>query len=156
MQTPVSSGLYILSFEVWTIFAHAVHSYTSGFYATHALHGYSSRNTTHTVLQKLKYQPWNITAQQNTVGHKQKVSNETNLHLKDERSSTISQLNQGWFSKELRPEIKSTYQGLKRTAQTKRLGWPYPCKWCWVTSVALLLQGNANVDSVEPPLAPQK
>jgi hypothetical protein len=34
------------------IFAHAVHSYTSGFYATHALHGYSSRNMTHTVLSK--------------------------------------------------------------------------------------------------------
>jgi hypothetical protein len=25
----------------------------------------------------------NITAQQNTVGHKQKVSNETNIHLKE-------------------------------------------------------------------------
>jgi hypothetical protein len=57
MKTPGSSDLYVLSFEVWTIFARAVHSYTSGFYATHALHGYSSRNMTHTVLQKLKAWP---------------------------------------------------------------------------------------------------
>ncbi len=54
VKTPDSSGLYILSFEVWTIFARVVQSYTSGFYATHALHGYSSMNTTHTVLQKEK------------------------------------------------------------------------------------------------------
>ena len=52
MKTPGSSGLCILSFEVWTIFAHVVHSYTSGFYATRVLRGYSSRNRTHTVLQK--------------------------------------------------------------------------------------------------------
>ncbi len=38
---------------------------------------------------------------------------------RSERSSTISQLNQGWLSQELGPEIKSTYQGLKRTAQPK-------------------------------------
>ncbi len=57
MKTPGSSSLCILSFEVWTIFAHAVHSFTSGFYAARALHGYSSRNTTHTVLQKLKAWP---------------------------------------------------------------------------------------------------
>ncbi len=67
MKTPGSSGLYILSFEVLTIFARAVHSYTSGFYATHALRGYSSRNTTHTVLPKLTAWPYIITAQQNTV-----------------------------------------------------------------------------------------
>jgi hypothetical protein len=83
MKTPGSSGLYIISFEVSTIFARAVHSYTSGFYATRALHGYSSRNMTHTVLQKLKVWQKNITVQQNTVGNKQKVSNETNLHLKE-------------------------------------------------------------------------
>ncbi len=56
-KNPGSSGLCILSFEVSTIFANAVHSYTSGFYATRALHGYFSRNTTHTVLQKLKAWP---------------------------------------------------------------------------------------------------
>ncbi len=56
-KPPGSSGLCILSFEVSTIFAHAVHSYTSGLYATHALHGYSSRNMTDTVLQKLKAWP---------------------------------------------------------------------------------------------------
>jgi hypothetical protein len=57
MKAPGSSGLCILSFEVSTIFAHAAHSYTLGFYATLALHGYSSRNMTHTVLQKLKAWP---------------------------------------------------------------------------------------------------
>ncbi len=57
MKTPGSSGLCILSFEVLAIFAHAVHSYISILYATHSLHGYSSRNMTHTVLQKLKAWP---------------------------------------------------------------------------------------------------
>ncbi len=75
---------------------------------------------------------------------------------KSERSSTISQLNQGWFSQELGPEIKSIHQGLKRTAQPKKMGWPYPRILCWVTSVTPLMQGNANVNSVKPPLAPQK
>ncbi len=76
---------------------------------------------------------------------------------RSERSLTVSQLNQGWFSQELWPEIKSTYQGLKRTAQPKKkMGWPYPRKWCWVTLVTPLMQGNANVNSVEPPLAPRK
>ncbi len=32
VKTPGSSGLYIISFEAWTIFARAVHSYTSGFW----------------------------------------------------------------------------------------------------------------------------
>ncbi len=54
MKTPGSSSLYNLSFEVWKKIAHAMQSYTSEFYATRALHGYSSRNTTHTVSQKLK------------------------------------------------------------------------------------------------------
>ncbi len=75
---------------------------------------------------------------------------------RSEKSSTISQLKQGWFSQELRPEIKSTHQGLKRTVQKKILGWPYPRTWCWVTSVTPLVQGNATVNSVEPPLASQK
>ena len=51
-KPPSSSGLCILSLEVSTIFAHSVHSHTSGFYATRALHGYSSKNMTHTVLPK--------------------------------------------------------------------------------------------------------
>jgi hypothetical protein len=75
---------------------------------------------------------------------------------RSERSSTISQLDQGWFSQELGPEIKSTHQGLKRTAQPKKMGWPYPHIWCWVTLVTPLMQGIANVNSVEPPLAPRK
>jgi hypothetical protein len=33
--------------------------------------------------KKLKAWPLNITAQQNTVGHKQMVYHETNLHLKE-------------------------------------------------------------------------
>jgi hypothetical protein len=74
---------------------------------------------------------------------------------RSERSSTVSQLNQGKFSQELGTEIKSTYQGLSHSA-TIQLGWPYPCIWCWVTSVTAIMQGNANVISVEPPLAPQK
>ncbi len=78
------------------------------------------------------------------------------LTARSEKSSTVSQLNQGWFSHELGPEIKSTYQGLKRTAQSKKLEWPCPRKWCWVTLVTPLMQGDANVNSVEPPLAPRK
>ncbi len=74
---------------------------------------------------------------------------------RSERSSTISYLNQSWFSQGLGPEIKSTYQRLKCRAQPK-LGWPYPCRWCWVALVAPLMQGNVNVNSVEPPLAPRK
>ncbi len=120
MKTPGSSKLYILSFEVWPIFARALHSYTSGFYANHAHHGYSSRNTTHTVLQKLKAWPQNIKAQQNTVGHKQKVSMRPIFTWRSERSLTVSKLNQGWFSQKLGPEIKSTYQGLMRTVQPKK------------------------------------
>jgi hypothetical protein len=45
---------------------------------------------------------------------------------------------------------------VKARSATKKLGWPYPCKWCWVTSVTPLMQGNANVNSVEPPLTPRK
>ncbi len=36
------------------------------------------------------------------------------------------------------------------------MGWPYPCRRCWVTLVAPLMQENANVNSVEPPMALQK
>jgi hypothetical protein len=75
---------------------------------------------------------------------------------RSEKSSTISQPKQGWFSQELRPEIKSVHQGLKCTAQPKKLGWPYPRIWCSVTSVTPLMQKNANVYSVAPPLAQQK
>jgi hypothetical protein len=75
---------------------------------------------------------------------------------RSERSSTLSQLNQDWFSQELGPEIKCTCQGLKRTVQPKKLGWPYPRRWCWVTLVISLMQEIANVNSVELPLAPQK
>ncbi len=38
----------------------------------------------------------------------------------------------GWFSQKLRPEIKSTYQRLKPTMQPEKMGWPYPCRWCWL------------------------
>ncbi len=38
---------------------------------------------------------------------------------RSERSLTIHQLDGGWFSQELRPEIKSSYQGLKSTVQPK-------------------------------------
>ncbi len=106
--------------------------------------------------KKLKAWPLNITAQQNTVGHKQKVLMRPIFTWRSERSSTVSQLNQGWFSQELGPDIKSTYQGLKRTAQPKKMWWPYLCIWYWVTLVTHLMQGNANVNSVEPPLAPRK
>ncbi len=79
-------------------------SYTSGCYATHVLQGYSSRNTTHTVLQMLKAWPWNITAQQNTVGHKQKVSNETNLHPKEWKELPVGPVAQArdtaWWEEE--------------------------------------------------------
>jgi hypothetical protein len=52
-------------------------STSGGYYATCVLQGYLSRNTTHTVLPKLKAWQWkNLTAQQNTVGHK-KSFNET-------------------------------------------------------------------------------
>ncbi len=74
---------------------------------------------------------------------------------RSERSLTISQLHGGWFSQQRRPEIKFLYQGLKRTVQPK-LGCPYQYRWCWVTSVAPLMQGIANVIDVEPPMAPQK
>ncbi len=72
---------------------------------------------------------------------------------RSDKSSTVSQLNQGWFSHELGPEIKSTYQCLKRTAEPEKL---YPCRWCWVILVTPLMHRNANVNSVEQPLAPWK
>jgi hypothetical protein len=46
--------------DVWTTLAHAQAvriSYTSGWYATCVLHGYSSWDTNHTVLPKLKARP---------------------------------------------------------------------------------------------------
>jgi hypothetical protein len=98
-----------------------------------------------------------MTAKQNTVGHKQKVSNETtNLHLKGWKELNNQPTKSRLIVTELGPKIKSTHQGLKRTAQPKQLGWPYLRIRCWVTSVTPLMQGNANVNSVEPPLAPQK
>jgi hypothetical protein len=103
------SGLYILSFEVWTTFAHAVHSYTSGFYVIRALHGYSSRNMTHTVLPKAE----GLAIEHNSPAeHRRpqtKVFNKTNLHLKDWQSSTVSHLNQGWLSQELGPAWDKVY-----------------------------------------------
>jgi hypothetical protein len=66
--------------------------YASGCYATCVLHGYSSRNTTHTVLQKAEGLAIKYNSPAEYCDHKQKVSNETNLHLKSGKSSTISQL----------------------------------------------------------------
>ncbi len=51
-------------------------SSTSGYYATHVLQGYSSRNMTHTVLPKLN--AWPQTVQRNTVGHKKGFNETTN------------------------------------------------------------------------------
>ncbi len=63
------------------------------------------------------YQSWwlghetTLTAQQNTVGHRKKGSKgTTHISSSNWRSSTISQLNGGWFSQERRPEIKFLYQ----------------------------------------------
>ncbi len=97
-----------------------------------------------------------MTAKQNTVGHKQKVSNETtNLHLKEwkelNNQPTKSRLilTGAWaWDKVYTPRVKAH-------SATKKMGWPYPCIWCWVTLVTPLMQGKANVNSVEPPLAPQ-
>jgi hypothetical protein len=65
------------------MFAHAVHSYTSGFYATHALHPYSSRNTTHTVLPKAEGLAIEHNSPAEYCRPQTKDSNETYLLLKD-------------------------------------------------------------------------
>ncbi len=76
------------------------------------------------------------------------------LHPKARRSSTISQLLGGWFSQESRPEIKFLYQGLKCTAQPK-VGTPISVQMLSHLGSSIM-QGIANVNSVEPPIAPQK
>ncbi len=76
---------------------------------------------------------------------------------RSKKSLTISQPKQGWFSLELIGMRWKVYTPrVKAHSTTKKLGWPYTCKWCWVTLATPLMQGNANVNSVEPPLAPQK
>ncbi len=106
--------------------------------------------------KKLKAWPWNIIAQQNTVGHKQKVSNKTNLHLKEWRELDNQPirwkliLTGAWaWDKVYIPRVEAH-------SANKKMGWPYPRRRCWVTSVAPLMQGNANVNSVESPMTPQK
>ncbi len=80
-----------------------------------------------------------LTAQQNTVGHKKRVSNETTYisSPKDWRSSTISQPHGGWFSQERRPEIKFLYQRVEVHSATKIPECPYPHKQ-WDTLVSPL------------------
>jgi hypothetical protein len=77
------SDLNTLSFKVWTIIAHAVHSYASEFYAIHAVHGYSSRNTTHTVLPKAEGLAIEHNSPAEYFRPQTKVLNKTNLHPKD-------------------------------------------------------------------------
>ncbi len=84
------------------------------------------------------------------------VSNETHLHLKKwkELNSLPTKsrliLAGAWaWDKVYIPRVKAH-------SATKKLGWPCLRRWCWVTLVTPLMQGNANVNSVELPLAPQK
>ncbi len=132
-------------------------SSTSWYYATCVLKGYSSRNTTHTVLAKLKAWPWNKTYQP------RKILQATNrvsmkplifLHPKACRSLTMSHLHRGWLSQECRLEIKFYTKGWS-VQHNQKTGRQYPRK-CWDTLIAPIMQGFLNVNSVEPSTAPQK
>ncbi len=129
---------------------------TSGYYATHVLQGYLSRNTAHTVSPKLKAWPWNKTCQpsKNTVSHK-KVSRRPLIIFHPKAWKKLNnQPNGGWFSQERRPKIKILFQGLKHTAQPKdRM--PISMQMLSYLSSSIM-QGFPDVNSVEPPLAPQK
>ncbi len=111
---------------------------------------------THTLLQKLKAWPQNITAKQNTVGHKQKVSIEINLHLKEWKELNNQPTKSRLILTGAWAWDKVYISRVKVHSATKKLGWPYPCRLYWVTLVTSLMQGNANVNSVELPLAPWK
>ncbi len=107
------------------------------------------------------YQSWwlgheiTLIAQWNTVGHKKGFPKRPLLflHPKTGRSLTISQLHGGWFSQERRPEIKFYTKGLKHTAQKK--GMPISMQMMRHLGSSIM-QRFPNVNSVEPPLAPQK
>ncbi len=70
------------------------------------------------------------------------------------RSLTISQPHRGWFSQDRTPMIKFFYQGLKRTAQPED-GMPISTQLLRHLGRSIM-QGFTNVNSVEPPTAPQK
>jgi hypothetical protein len=97
-----------------------------------------------------------IKAQRNTVGHKKGFQWDHLLFFTKwcRRSSTISHLQEGWFSHERRPEIKFLYQGLKRTVQPED-GMPISMQMLRHLGSSIM-QGFPNVNSVEPPMAPQK
>jgi hypothetical protein len=109
------------------------------------------------------YQSWwlgheiNLTAQQNTVGHKKGLPKKPLifLHPKTQRSLTISQLCRGWFSQERRPKIKFLYQRVEAHSATKeRDAHIYSNdETPWYLHFVKIPH---NVNSVEPPLTPQK
>ena len=80
----------------------------------------------------------------------------TFLHLKGEKSSTISHLDRSWFSLELGPEIKSTYwkswsyaahSAAKQLSQDDHVNTDIQS---YFNSVTLLMHGHSNATSVEP------
>ncbi len=97
-----------------------------------------------------------ITAQQNTVGYNKGFQwDRLWLFTKwCERSLTISQPQERWFSQECRPEIKFLYQGLKRTVQPEN-GMPISMQKLSHLGSSIM-QGFPDVNSIEPPLALQK
>jgi hypothetical protein len=95
-----------------------------------------------------------LTAQQNSIGHRKSVSKgTTRIFSSSWGSLTISQPNGGRFSQERRPEIKFYTKGLKRTAQPKN-GMPASTQKMRQLGISIMW-GLPNVNSVEPPLAPQ-